>query len=298
MTKHMGILLCIVLLAAPAAWAEVPAYEEMSAAEFEAALEYRTGEVKLPNGVATLRMPESFRYLDPDNAELLLVEGWGNPGGFRTMGMLVPADTSPLAEDGWGVVITYEQDGYVSDENADSIDYEELLQAMKEGIAKENKTRMKEGYETLELMGWAAEPYYDKAAHKLYWAKELSFGGSSDHTLNYNVRVLGRRGVLVLNAVAGMNQLAAVEKDMQQVIAFTDFNPGYRYADFDAETDNVATYGLAALVAGGVAAKAGLFTKLLGLLVAAKKLVIVAFVGIATFFGRQFKKRKTARPHS
>ncbi|GAB4387795.1 MAG: DUF2167 domain-containing protein [Thermodesulfovibrionales bacterium] len=298
MVKYIGILLCAVLLAAPAAWAVEPPYQEMTAEEFEASLEYRTGEVHLPGGVATLRLTGDFRYLDPENTERLLVEGWGNPGGFRTLGMLVPADTSPLAENGWGVVITYEQDGHVSDKDADSIDYNELLAAMKKSVARENEARRKEGYETLEIIGWAARPYYDKASHKLYWAKELSFGGGTDHTLNYNVRILGRRGVLVLNAVAGMDQLKDMEAAMGQVIAFTDFNPGYRYSDFNAKTDKTATYGIAALVAGGVAAKAGLFTKLLGVLVAAKKLLVVAVVGIAAFFGRMFRKKKAGRQYS
>ena len=169
--------------------------------------------------------------------------------------MLFPAGASPVSDNGWGVVITYEEDGYVSDKDADSINYDSLIKEMKEGTAESNKEREKQGYQTVDLVGWAAKPYYDKDAHKLYWAKELAFGGNAEHTLNYNIRVLGRRGVLVLNAVAGMDQLASVEKDMRNVLAFTDFNPGYRYADFDSKTDKTATYGIAALVAGGLAAK-------------------------------------------
>ena len=38
-----------------------------------------------------------------------------------------------------------------------------------------------------------------------------------------------------------------------------DFQEGHRYADFTESTDKVATYGIAALVAGGIAAKVGLF---------------------------------------
>jgi uncharacterized membrane-anchored protein len=57
--------------------------------------------------------------------------------------------------------------------------------------------------------------------------------------------VLGREGVLVLNAVAGMQQIKQIKTDMQQVTAFTDFAPGHRYADFDGKTDKVAEYGLA-----------------------------------------------------
>src|SRR2546426_2131137 len=38
-------------------------------------------------------------------------------------------------------------------------------------------------------------------------------------------------------------------------------NEGHRYADFVPGTDKVAEYGIAALIAGGVAAKAGLLDR-------------------------------------
>ncbi|MEF3084030.1 DUF2167 domain-containing protein, partial [Luteimonas sp. SMYT11W] len=95
-----------------------------------------------------------------------------------------------------------------------------------------------------------------KDTHKLYWAKDLMVDGG-EHSLNYNVRVLGREGVLNLNAIASMQQIEAIKKEMQQVTAFTEFTEGNRYTDFDSKTDKVAEYGLAALVAGGVASKLG-----------------------------------------
>ncbi|MCB1744206.1 MAG: DUF2167 domain-containing protein, partial [Gammaproteobacteria bacterium] len=42
-------------------------------------LDRRHGAVKLPNGVATLQVPDSFYYLSPADAEKVLVEVWGNP---------------------------------------------------------------------------------------------------------------------------------------------------------------------------------------------------------------------------
>jgi len=56
--------------------------------------------------------------------------------------------------------------------------------------------------------------------------------------------------------------------------------------------DKTAAYGLAALVAGGVAAKAGLFTKLLAVLLAAKKLIFVGVIGIGALLSRLFKKNR------
>jgi uncharacterized membrane-anchored protein len=291
-----GLILSIILgllMSAGACFADEQS-QGMTAEEFEASLNYQKGEIKLPGEMATIKVTDEFRYLGPEDAERILVQAWGNPNGAGTLGMLFPNDISPLSENGWGIVITYEDDGYVSDKDADSIDYAGLLKSMKAGIAEENKERQKEGYQTIELIGWAAPPRYDKTTHKLYWAKELDFHGS-EPTLNYNIRVLGRRGVLVLNAVAGMSQLQGVEQDMRKVLAFTDFNQGYRYEDYDASTDKTAAYGLAALVAGGVAAKAGLFTKLFGLLVAFKKAVIAGVIALGAVISKIFKRKKTDR---
>ena len=53
-----------------------------------------------------------------------------------------------------------------------------------------------------------------------------------------------------------------------------EFDPGARYADYDKSTDKVAAYGLAALIGGGIAAKAGLFAKIGAVLLGLKKLLI------------------------
>jgi uncharacterized membrane-anchored protein len=112
------------------------------------------------------------------------------------------------------------------------------------------------------------------------------------HTLNYDVRVLGREGVLSMNAVAGMPQLAAIEADMQELLKVAAFNAGYRYEEFNEDTDRMAAYGLGALVAGGVAAKAGLFAKLGALLLAFKKFIILGLAALGGFLAKLFRGRK------
>jgi len=259
--------------------------------EFEAGLKYQHGEVALPNGIATLRIPDNFRYLGPEDAQRILEQAWGNPQGGGTLGMLFPADVSPLDAEGWGVVITYDEDGHVSDQDADSIDYDKLMKDMQESTAEANAERATLGQDPLELVGWAARPYYDKAARKMHWAKELRVPNAPEHTLNYNIRILGRHGVLVLNAVSGMSQLSAIQSRMQEVLAFTEFNPGYGYSDFDPSIDKTATYGLAALVAGGVAAKAGLFAKLFALIIAFKKVLVVVVIGLIAGLRKLFARK-------
>ncbi len=206
--------------------------------------------------------------------------------------MLFPSDANPLSPTSWGVIITYNEDGHVKDDDADSIKYDELLKDMQESTQAGNEERKKLGYDAMTLVGWAESPRYDKASHKFYWAKELAVEKDSRHSLNYNLRVLGRKGVLVLNAVAGMNQIGQVKTGMKDVVAFTEFTKGNGYSDFDGSTDKVAEYGLAALVAGGVAAKLGFFGKLLALLLVAKKLVLVGLVAIGGAVAKLFGRKK------
>lgn len=258
--------------------------KEMTAAEFEAQLKYKRGKIALPGGRATLNVPANFRYLGPDDADKILEQAWGNPPGTKTLGMLFPSDISPLSENGWGVVISYDHDGHVSDSDAKEIDYTELLHNMQKEISEASEERVKQGYQAIKLVGWAEPPSYSASTHKMYWAKELQFGSEGQSTLNYNTRVLGREGVLVLNAVAGMDQLGQIKREMKDVLSFSNFTEGNRYEDFNSSTDKVAEYGLAALIGGAVAAKTGLLAKLIALLIAGKKAIIIGLVAIGGLF--------------
>jgi uncharacterized membrane-anchored protein len=277
---------------APKKGQPAPTEEEAAIAEFESQLDFRRGRVELPGGVASLDVPENFRYLSPEQADRILVEAWGNPPGTKTLGMLFPSDVSPLAAGGWGVVITYRDEGHVDDSDAAGIDYDELLRQMKEDSEADNKERAKEGYEPATLVGWAAPPRYDASARKLYWARELSFPSADEHTLNYDIRVLGREGVLSFNAVAGMGQLADIEGRMKEVMSFADFRPGQRYADYKPDTDRTAAYGIGALVAGKLAAKAGFFKLIFAALLAGKKFVLLALAGVAGLAVKLFRRDK------
>jgi uncharacterized membrane-anchored protein len=264
----------------------------ISPEEFVASLEFKTGRVVIGNDLATLNLPDSLVFLDGQNAQRLLVDGWGNPpDDVPPLGMILPAGVSPLAEESWGVTVEYEDSGYVSDEDAADIDYGDMLKDMQADMREANTWREENGYEPVQLVGWAAAPRYDAEGKKLHWAKELKFGDSETNTLNYNIRVLGRKGVLVLNFVANMDQLAEIEANVPAVLAATEFNPGQRYAEFDPDLDTVAAYGLGALVAGKVAAKTGLLAMLLVLL---KKFWFIPVVVIGWLFKRIGLSKKDA----
>lgn len=253
------------------------------------------GEVTLPGGIAKVTVPDSLKYYGPKDAETVLVKLWGNPpSDEKILGMLLPNGKSPLDKDTWAVVIDFEDSGFVKDDDAAKMNYDDLLKTMKSEAAASNKAREREGYSTVELIGWATRPHYDSAAKKIYWAKELQFGGDDEHTLNYFIRVLGRRGVLNLNVISSMGQLEEIEKATPTILGAVEFTDGNRYADYSPGKDKVATYGLAGLIAGGVLVKSGFFKVLIGALIAGKKFVIVGAIALFAIVKKVFGRKDAA----
>lgn len=248
-------------------------------------LDLRTGDIELGGNLAVLHVPDDFYFLDAEDAETVLVDIWGNPPGQDVLGMLFPARYSPVDPESWAVTVNYVADGWVSDEDAADIDYDELLEEMQEAIRDANPEREAAGYGTLELLGWAEAPRYDVVGKKLYWAKELRFDGSDATTLNYEIRTLGRRGILTMTFIAAGSQLAEINESRESVLAMAEFNDGNRYLDFDPSIDEVAAYGLGALIAGKIAAKTGFLAAGLLLL---KKVGIFLLIGLAAL-GRKLK---------
>ncbi len=251
----------------------------------------RDGAHDLPGGKAHIVVAEGFAFLDAADAQKLLTEVWGNPPdvGKDALGAIVPKGVSPFADESWAAIITYEDDGHVADDDAKAINYTDLMKEMQDGVVEENKERQAAGYGTIALIGWAQEPKYDATEHKLYWAKHLKFGAEPD-TLNYSIRALGREGVLQVNVIGGMNQLKDIDAKVPAMLSMVSFTEGNRYADYK-EGDKLAAYGIAGLIAGGVAAKAGLFK----LLLAAWKFIAIGVIAVGgalwRFFGSMFGRK-------
>lgn len=268
--------------------AEISAYPDSVQSTFD----FKTGMQTIGANLATINVPDSFVFLAGKDAQRLLTEIWSNPEDPSILGMLIPQNTSVLSENCWGIVYSYEEDGHVKDDDAESINYDDLLKEMQESILSGNSERMKAGYQKIELTGWAQKPYYDKAAHKLHWAKELRFGEDSLHTLNYNIRVLGREGVLVMNAVAGMNQFPDVQQNIAKILASTELNPGNQYGDYNASVDKLAEYGVGGLIAGAVLTKTGIIAKIGLVLLKAWKVIAIGAIALAGVIKKWFSGRK------
>ncbi|HVZ29099.1 MAG TPA: DUF2167 domain-containing protein [Asticcacaulis sp.] len=266
---------------------------------FMAGLHPRGGNVRINEADATLNLGDRYYFLDKAEAKKVIVEAWGNPPSQAedVLGLVVPAGKTPFND--WGAVVTYEKTDYVSDSDAATANYDSYISEIQTGEAGENKQRQKDGYVTTHLVGWAQPPSYDKGHHYLIWARDIQFGGQDVDTLNYDIRILGRRGVLSLNMVATMPELPSIRTQAEQLAAAGNYNSGARYEDYK-KGDAKAAYGLAGLVAAGlglaVAKKLGLLAVILAF---GKKIIVFVLAGLAAI-GRWFsslfggKKKKAA----
>ncbi|PDT01961.1 hypothetical protein CO666_22880 [Rhizobium chutanense] len=263
-------------------------------------LDFQQGAIKLTAAKATLNVPQGFYYLNPADTKTVLVDIWGNPpqAAEGTLGMIFPAKYAPTDIEAWGSIVQYSADGYVSDADAATTNYDELLQNIKDSIQENNVEREKQGFQKIALIGWASTPHYDKSAHAMHWARDLLFGDDmqAPHTLNYSVRTLGRQGVFEFDFVAGLNQLKEIEEVIPTVTTLVQFDTGMAYTDY-VEGDKIAAYGMAGMIAAGagakIAAKVGLLALAAVFLKKAGILIVVVAGGALRFAKGLFRRNKT-----
>lgn len=256
-------------------------------------LEYKSGEIPLIGGKAKITLTEDFRYLDPANARKVLVDICNNPPeACSTLGMIVPNGVNFLDDTAWFAILQWKDDGYVKDDDFAKTDFNEMLVEMKKQFKAGSDERVKRGFGKLELNSWAEQPHYDRTTHKLYWAKAIDVDGPVQQ-LNYDIRVLGREGILEVSILSIMPQFKDIEAKAPGILSMVDFTQGNRYADYK-EGDKVAEYGIAGLIAGGVLLKSGFFKVLLTGLLAAKKFVIIGLIAVGVWIKKLMGGRKQA----
>lgn len=250
-----------------------------------------------PNKVAvgheiSLDLPADYIYLGGQQAKDLMV----SMGNFQNEQLLgVVADRNDTS---WFALLEYIPDGYVKDD--EKIDADDLLKSYKEGTEEANKERVQKGFHALHVDGWETPPSYDKTQHRLTWA--LRARSDAGLSVNYDTRVLGRRGYLSLVLLTGAETFAQNKVHANKLLDVTKFDQGARYEDFDkSKGDKVAEYGLTGLILGGAGlgaaklVKLGLFAKfgkfLLLIFAKAGKGIILLFGGIAAAIGKLFGRK-------
>ncbi len=285
--KSCGYLfVCGWLLAAAAASAQAPESGAAAAPGSEAGptFNWQPGPIRASLGsYAEIDVPEGFAFLDGGETRRLL-EALQNPTNGDEIGALAPADSD------WLVTFEYEETGYIPDDDKDELDAGDILDSIKAGNDAANEMRKQRGWPTIEVTGWHTPPAYNPTTNNLEWAIKGRSG--NEEVLNFNVRLLGRRGVVSAVLMASPQQLDAVLPKYRELLAKFDYKAGQKYGEY-VKGDRVAEYGLAALVTGGAvaaAAKTGLLAKLAAMLGKAWKLVVVGVIGLGVGLKKLFTR--------
>ncbi len=277
--------LCAGLAHAAGAPAENPAWTEAKAAA-------KTGPADIPIvGQATLHLPADRVFIPQPQAGKLLT-AMGNPGQHTELAGLI----FPKGDGEWFATLRYIASGYVKDGDAKEWKADELLASYKEGTEANNEERKKMGVPALEIIGWAEAPAYEATSHRLVWAmssKEKGAPSDANLGVNYNTYALGREGYVSLNFVTDLKDLPAQKPDAKALLGALEFDKGKRYEDFDASTDHVAEYGLAALVVGVGAKKLGLLAVIFAFVAKFAKLIFIAVIGAGAAVTKFFKRDKS-----
>lgn len=229
--------------------------------------------------LAEINVPGNYHFASGDDTRKLM-ELFGNQPTDREVGYIAPKT------DEWFMIFEFDETGYIKDDEKNSLDADKILQGFKDGDKEANKWRREQNLPELDIIGWHKKPAYDPVTNNLEWATIYQSEGQKG--INYNIRYLGRKGVMEVVIVADEKNLVKTVASAKKILSSYAFSAGNKYSEF-RDGDKIAEYGLAALVGGGalaVAAKSGLLQKFW-------KLIVVAVIGAGAFVKKIFKGNKT-----
>jgi len=251
-------------------------------------VDWKKGPVsaELGSDIAELEVPEGYAFANAEDTRRVL-EAMGNRTDGSELGMVVPN----AEDEGWFIVFEWQPIGYIKDAEKEKIDADELLESIQEATEEGNEWRKENNIPALHVTGWAEPPNYDPASHNLVWAAVARSEGSTHDSVNYNMRLLGRRGVVSATLVESADKLALSKPHAAAMVNGFKFKTGGSYSEWKAG-DKVAAYGLTGLVAAGAGAaavKLGLFGVLAKFFGKMGKAIVVAVVAGVAALGKVVK---------
>jgi len=253
---------------------------------------YGPQQVVLGDGIATLSLPEGFLFFDKNDTRKFYEEA-KEPFDDDILGCIVD-------EEGYlQIVLSYIETGYIRDDEANSLDPDDLFEVIKEGNDEQNEKRREMGGTPIEVIAWDKPPAYDFRTHTLTWSLVLREEGSDENFVNYKSVILGRYGILDRTIVCDYEDVDIIHQKEDVILSAVSFNQGRDYQSWESG-DTISDITLTGLITGGAvataygAAKAGIITKigkaLLGFLFAAKKFIAVAIVVLGAVLKKVWNK--------
>jgi uncharacterized membrane-anchored protein len=255
---------------------------------------WQDGPAKADLGnVAQIQVPAGFKFTGAQGTKKFQ-ELFQNPVDGKELGVIIPDVSEGTADNFWFILFEFDPIGYVKDGDQNDLNDKTIttiLDSIRKGTEGANQERQRRGWPVLNIVGWERQPFYDPASHNLIWGIRGSSveDGKPSISINYNTRILGRKGVLSANLVVNPEKLQSVVPTYEKLIKGVSFKQGESYAEMRAG-DKIAEYGLIGLITGGgvaVALKSGFLTKFLKPILVGIVVVFGAVVkGIKSFFGR------------
>ncbi|MFM1650576.1 DUF2167 domain-containing protein [Brevibacillus sp. B_LB10_24] len=288
--KHLKLWPYLSLVLAITVWAAcIPA---VALAEGEGQDDYNWIEggttVDMGNQLAELKLDPDHAFLGAEDTKKMMTESNSVISG-NEIGSVFPMNP----EENWVILFEYENSGYIKDDEKESINADDLLESYKQGTEEHNENLPDS--QKLYVDGWDLKPHYDEKTHNLTWSL-LGHNGRGEKIINYNVRLLSRKGFVSATLISDPSSLAKDKAIFtEKVLPGFGFKSGEKYEDFDPSTDKIAEYGLTGLILGGaglaVAKKAGLLALLLVVVKKAWFLIIAIPVAIWNFVRRKIRKQ-------
>jgi len=275
----IGLLACVM---GPTAMAQTSTPQTSEQSSPYTALPWSPGPMLgLIGNQAKIQIPEGYGFLSQSSIKRFIEMNQNIPDGSE-QGALAPWND----EESWFLLFSFEDIGYVKDDEGKSLDAEKLLQSFQEGTRQANEERRKRGWPTMEVDGWSTNPYYEAVGHHLEWGllgHSVESDGSQMVVVNHHIKVLGRHGVMDLAIIGNPEEMTSAVSQVRSLLSGMEFVQGRRYEEF-IKGDKVAAVGLTGLIVGGAAvaaAKSGLLAKLFKPLLIG---LMMALAGIARWF--------------
>lgn len=195
----------------------------------------------------------------------------------------VDGETSVHTEN-WQAYFTFSEDGYIKDN--EKIDADEILKEKKRVQELVNKELLKKGWSPQSIVGWHTHPFYNVETNRLEWAIIIR-DNAGNESINYETRLLGRRGVTRALLVVSEANLDDGIRQFNRFLGTFNYVDGEKYSEFK-QGDRIAEYGLVALITGGAAAlatKKGFWAAIGGFFAAMWKIIIPIFIVIIAKIG-------------
>ena len=230
------------LLVALLAWPGPAASQNQSTQEALEALPWTVGAGfrTVPGVDATYWQSADQIWLSGEDVTRMATLAQAEVGAQTAVGVAIDVDDETI------IGIQYNDSGYIEQTRLENLQPAVLFDIMKQVMESRNTERRRNGRPTVELVGYAIEPWYDAQRNAAYWAvrRRESDGTEDIHALAVK---LARGGFAVISWIGPREQFAG-RRTMETTLAAFRFNDGARYADF-RDGDPVAQRDLEDLVA-------------------------------------------------